>query len=111
MELWGPLIDPGNENFPGLAAARPGLLRPYRCRPRIILSLVIGTLLGCARMMLGRLARLPLVGLIELLRGLPVVVTIYFVYLLLPDLGLDSPRCRATTSSGTGDRPDALQLA
>jgi glutamate transport system permease protein len=33
--------------------------------------------------------RFPLVGLIEVLRGLPVVVTIYLVYQVLPDVGID----------------------
>ena len=40
-------------------------------------------------MMLGRRARMPVVALIELLRGLPVVITIYFASRVLPELGVD----------------------
>jgi glutamate transport system permease protein len=40
-------------------------------------------------MMLGRQARMPVVALIELLRGLPVVITIYFASRVLPQLGVD----------------------
>ena len=89
--LWGPLLDPGTEEFPlvwnligeGLAAT----LRAAALA--ITFSLVIGTLIGVARIMLGRWTRLPLVGLIELLRGLPVVITIYFASRVLPELGVD----------------------
>ena len=40
-------------------------------------------------MLLGRLARIPLVGFIELFRGLPVVITIFYVWRVLPDIGVD----------------------
>jgi glutamate transport system permease protein len=55
----------------------------------IVLSLVIGTALGIARMMSGRWGRVPLVGVIELLRGLPVVISIFFASRVLPDAGVD----------------------
>ena len=42
-----------------------------------------------ARLSLGRLGRTPLIGLVELLRGIPVVITIYFSTRVLPDIGLD----------------------
>lgn len=54
-----------------------------------MLSLVVGTLIGVGRMMLGRRSRMPLVGVIELLRGLPVVITIYYASRVLPELGVD----------------------
>jgi glutamate transport system permease protein len=91
MELWGPLVDPGNENFAlvwellfkGLVATltAAGLA--------IVFSLVVGTLLGTARMLAGRLERIPLIVVIELFRGLPVVVTIFYVYVLSQSLNLD----------------------
>jgi glutamate transport system permease protein len=55
----------------------------------IVLSLVCGTVLGVARMMAGRGGRIPLVTLIELLRGLPVIVMIYIAYRVFPDWGLN----------------------
>jgi len=91
MELWGPLIDPSNENFQavwrllglGLQATLIAAILA------IVLSLVVGTLLGVARMMSGKVARVPLVGAIELFRGLPVVITIFYVYQVLPDVGVN----------------------
>jgi glutamate transport system permease protein len=91
MEKWGPLIDPSNEYFQqvwkNLGVGLRGTL--IAATLAITLSTVIGTLIGTARMMTSGLARLPLVSLIELLRGLPVIVTIYIAYRVLPDLGLN----------------------
>lgn len=91
MDLWGPLIDPSDEDF---AAVWRLLLRGLQATLiaaalAIVLSLIVGTALGTARMMLGKWSRIPLVGLIELLRGLPVVITIYFASRVMPELGLD----------------------
>lgn len=91
MERWGPLVDPSNEAFPllwpllweGLQATITAALLA------ILLSLVIGTLIGVARMMLGRWSRLPVVGFIELFRGLPVVISIFFAWRVLPQVGVD----------------------
>ncbi|HST84952.1 MAG TPA: amino acid ABC transporter permease [Kineosporiaceae bacterium] len=91
MERWGPLIDPSNENFVQvwklLGTGLRGTL--IAATLAIILSTLIGTILGTVRMMTSGLARLPLVTLIELFRGLPVIVTIYLAYRVLPDLGVD----------------------
>jgi glutamate transport system permease protein len=91
MELWGPLIDPSDENFSAVwENLFEGLQNTVIAAVlAIAFSLVIGTLLGTARMMLGRTARMPLVGLIELFRGLPVVVTIFYVYVLVRQHELD----------------------
>jgi glutamate transport system permease protein len=91
MDLWGPLIDPSNDAFDSVwrligVGLRATLIAAALA---IVLSLVVGTLLGVARMMLGRTARIPLVGFIELFRGLPVVITIFFVWRVLPDIGVD----------------------
>jgi len=91
MELWGPLIDPGDENFAAVwrligLGLRVTLIAAALA---ITFSLVIGTLVGVARMMLGKAARIPLVGAIELFRGLPVVITILYVYQVLPELGVN----------------------
>jgi glutamate transport system permease protein len=91
MELWGPLIDPNNDVFPQVwSLLRRGLQATLIAAAlAIVLSLALGTALGTARLMLGRGARIPLVGFIELFRGLPVVITIYYVWQVLPELGID----------------------
>lgn len=81
-ELWYPLINPSDEQFP-LVWERlgEGLLATLTAAAlAIVFSLILGTLLGVGRLMLGRVARIPLVTAIELLRGLPVIVTIFCVY-------------------------------
>ena len=89
-KLWGPLLNPSDENFPLVwALLAKGVLATLTAAVlAIVFSLMIGTLIGIARMMLGRRSRMPVVGLIELLRGLPVVITIYFASRVLPELGI-----------------------
>lgn len=89
-KLWGPLLNPSDENFPLVWAllAKGVLATLTAALLSIVFSLIIGTLIGIARMMLGRRSRMPVVGLIELLRGLPVVITIYFASRVLPELGI-----------------------
>ncbi|HSJ20725.1 MAG TPA: amino acid ABC transporter permease [Nocardioidaceae bacterium] len=91
MELWGPLINPADEDF---GAVWQLLFRGLQATLTaavlaIIFSLIIGTLIGVARMMLGRWTRTPLIGVIEILRGLPVVITIYFASRVLPEVGVN----------------------
>ncbi len=90
-ELWAPLLDPGNEVFRDVwRLIGLGLLATVKAAAlAIVFSLVLGAVVGVARMMLGRWTRMPLVGLIELLRGLPVVISIYFASRVLPELGVD----------------------
>jgi glutamate transport system permease protein len=113
MDKWGPLIDPGNESFvplwrrlgQGFAAT---LLAAALA---IVSSLVLGTGLGVLRVQLKALVRRRFTGLamplryalvglswlltavsrvfVEVFRGLPVVITIYFVASALPQLGVD----------------------
>ena len=54
----------------------------------IVLSLVVGVGLGVARMMSGRYGRIPVVGFIELFRGLPVIITIVYVWRASAELGI-----------------------
>lgn len=90
-ELWAPIIDPSHEVFAQVweLIGRGLLATLVAAVLAITFSLVLGTLLGVARMMLGRVQRIPLVGMIELLRGLPVVVTIFYVYTLIRAADLD----------------------
>jgi len=97
-ELWTPLISPTHENFVRVwELLGQGLLATLMAAAlAIVASLAIGTLLGSTRILLSaspkaglRALRLPLVGGIELFRGLPVVPATYFAYTVLPELGLD----------------------
>jgi len=91
MELWGPLIDPTNDSFEAVwRLLGRGIIATLTAAVlAIMLALVIGTVLGVVRMMLGKWGRIPVVGFIELLRGLPVVITIYFASRVIPDVGID----------------------
>jgi glutamate transport system permease protein len=91
MELWGPLISPAHENFAAVwRVIGMGLLNTLRAAAlAMIFSMLIGTVIAVARLSLGRTGRIPLVALVELLRGVPVVVSIYFATRVLPDIGLD----------------------
>jgi glutamate transport system permease protein len=94
MEKWGPLIDPSNDSFQQVwKLIAEGLgFTVLAAVLAITLSLIVGTVLGTGRMLAGRYGRLPLVTAIELLRGLPVIVTIYIVWRVLPDWGLDASK-------------------
>jgi glutamate transport system permease protein len=113
MEKWGPLIDPGNENFTllwqriwqGFKATLIGAALA------VVGSLFFGTLLAIARVQLKAMSHRRFVGVnpalagvlrvltrvldwlsrifVEVFRGLPVVITIVFVWLGLPSLGVD----------------------
>lgn len=113
MEKWGPLVDPGNENFKLLwGRIRDGFVKTLTAAGLAILtSLVCGTALAVLRVQLkalrrrqfagaGRVAAAALRGLawvlnavtrvcVEVFRGTPVVITIVFVWLGLPELGVD----------------------
>jgi glutamate transport system permease protein len=88
---WGPLIDPSTPQFPQVwRLIGQGLGNTLIAAAlAITLSLAVGTVLGVARLMTGRRSRIPLVGVTELLRGLPVVITIFFAYRVLPSVGVD----------------------
>jgi glutamate transport system permease protein len=91
MELWGPLIDPTNETFDAVWRLIGEGIRNTLIAAALamVLSIALGTLIAVARLSLGRVGRIPLIGLIELFRGLPVVVLVYIGVRVLPDIGLD----------------------
>ncbi len=92
-ELWAPLLDPRTGEF-AIVWSRlgEGLSLTLRgAAAATLASVVLGVLVASVRLSLGRYARLPLVAAVELLRGLPVVVTIIYVRALAPALGLDVP--------------------
>ena len=91
MEKWGPLIDPSNEAFDAVwRLLGIGIVNTVKAAAiAMTLSVVLGTLIAVARLSLGRTGRIPLIGLVEVLRGLPVVVLVYFGVRVLPDVGFD----------------------
>ncbi|MFC0531173.1 amino acid ABC transporter permease [Phytohabitans kaempferiae] len=113
MELWGPLIDPNNEVFSQVwARLREGFVATFTAAALAILSsLVFGVLLAVLRIQLKALGQRKFTGLaapaayalrglswilnlvsrffVEIFRGLPVVITIFFVASALPELGVD----------------------
>jgi len=89
-KLWGPIVNPSDESFSLVwNLLGKGVLATVTAAVlAITFSLIIGSAVGVARIMLGRWSKLPVIGLIELLRGLPVVITIYFASRVLPELGV-----------------------
>ncbi|MBM0238294.1 amino acid ABC transporter permease [Micromonospora sp. ATA32] len=112
MELWGPLVDPSNENFTQVWE-RIGLGFRHTLTAAalaIVASLAVGTLLAVLRIQLKSLTRRRFSGLatplayllrglsallsvvtrvcVEVFRGLPVVLTIFFVARGFPEFGI-----------------------
>jgi glutamate transport system permease protein len=112
LELWGPLVDPSNENFVLVweriwIGIQNTLIAAVLA---IIASLIIGTLLALLRLQLKSLADRRYADLsapaayllrglgtgltvltrvcVEVFRGLPVVITIFFVARGLPEFGI-----------------------
>jgi glutamate transport system permease protein len=111
-EKWGPIVDPNNPNFAPLwHRLGQGALATIKAAVlAIITSLVCGTLLALLRIQLKEQSRRRYVGLarawavtlrtlivalswltrfcVEIFRGLPVVITIFFVARALPEFGI-----------------------
>jgi len=90
-ELWSPLFWPGDEQFTAVwRRLLLGLSTTLQAAAlTIVFSLVLGTLVTIVRLLTGRLARTPLVIVLEVLRGAPVVILIFFTARLLPTVGID----------------------
>ena len=90
-DKWTPLFDPSNEQFP-LVWERIGTALGATLTAAALamaFSLVIGTLLAVTRVTAARWYRWAVVGLVEFLRGVPVVIAIFFAARVLPTLGAD----------------------
>jgi glutamate transport system permease protein len=89
-EKWGPLFNPANRYFVatwGLLAE--GLANTFLgAAITLVLALIIGTALAVARISSTPAFRWLVVSVIELFRGLPVVITIYFAARVLPEVGI-----------------------
>lgn len=63
----------------------------------VVFSFVIGTVLGVAAALGGRVVRSVLTTYVFLVRGIPVLVLIFIAYFGLPRLGLEAPNYMAAT--------------
>jgi len=90
-ERWAPLLDPSNERFQSVwRLFGTGILYTLQAAAlAMLLSLVLGTLIAVARLQLGRTGRMPLVAVVEVLRGAPGVILVYLCIRALPDVGID----------------------
>jgi glutamate transport system permease protein len=113
MDVWAPLIDPSDDDFSALWTRigdgfKATLIAAVLA---VVASLIVGTLLSIARIWLKSASRRKWVGFpapvaillrvimvvldaisrvfVEVFRGLPVVITIVFVWLGLPSLGVE----------------------
>jgi glutamate transport system permease protein len=92
-DKWSPIFNPGDENFSALwRFLAEGLLRTLQAAAwAMLFSLVLGTLFAVTRISATRAYRWLVVSVIEVLRGLPVVVAIFFAARVMPELGIDLP--------------------
>lgn len=90
---WGPLFNPGNQYFVAVwKSLGTGLLSTVEAAAyTLVLALAIGTFLSVLRFTSTPTYRWLVVGFVELLRGLPVVITIYFAARVLPEVGVTLP--------------------
>ena len=102
-ERWGALIDPCNDQFPLVwQQLGEGLLNTLKAASlTIVLAVLIGTLLAVAPTDARKWGRIPLAGVMELFRGLPVVLAIFFAARVLTDMGVNSATCRVRTACGS----------
>ncbi len=92
-ERWGPIVNPFNSQFLALwtGLSKALLNNVIAAALAMVLSLALGTLLAVTRITSARWYRWAVVGFIELFRGLPVVIAIFFAYVVLPEIGVDLP--------------------
>lgn len=92
-ERWGPIVNPFDPQFLALWTGLSGALlnNVIAAALAMVLSLALGTLLAVTRITSARWYRWAVVGFIELFRGLPVVIAIFFAYAVLPEFGIDLP--------------------
>lgn len=90
-ELWAPLFDPRHEDFAQVweVFGRAGLRNLQAAVIAMALSLTIGTALALTRVTAPTGVRWLVIGGIELFRGIPVVIAIFFAARALPELGID----------------------
>lgn len=90
-ELWAPYVSPSNENFTQVWSLLGGgaIATMKAAFLAVVFSGLFGLFLGACRMFFAPQWRWPLIGVIELLRGTPVVIAIYFASRVMPTVGMD----------------------
>lgn len=90
---WGPLLDPSTDEFPAVwNLIGQGLVNTLTAAALAMLfSLALGTALAVSRLTAASWYRWAITGAIELLRGIPVVIAIFFASRVLPEFGFDLP--------------------
>lgn len=92
-EKWSAILNPADEQFVQLwTLLGNGLMNTLTAAAlAMAFSLVIGTFLAVIRLTSAPWYRWLVVGVVELFRGLPVVILIFFASRALPELGVDLP--------------------
>lgn len=92
-DKWAPLLDPRDPSFAPLwKLLGRGLLYTLQAALlAIVVSLLAGTLVAVTRFGAARWYRWAIVTEVELLRGVPVVLAIFFSWKVLPQWGVDLP--------------------
>lgn len=92
-EKWGPFFNPGNRYFTATwRALGVGLGNTLVAAAlTLVLALATGTALAVLRISSTPAYRWLVVSVIELLRGLPVVITIFLAARVLPEIGITLP--------------------
>jgi glutamate transport system permease protein len=92
-EKWGPIFDPSHPKFELLwTFLWGGLKNTIKVAFfAILFSLIVGTLFAVTRISAAPSYRWLVVAVIEVLRGVPVVIAIFFASRVLPELGVDLP--------------------
>jgi glutamate transport system permease protein len=90
-DKWAPLFDPGHEQFRQVwEFLWGGLVNTLKAAAlAIVFSLIVGTFFAVTRVSAAPSYRWLVVSVIELLRGIPVVIAIFFAARVLPELGVD----------------------
>jgi len=90
---WGPIYWPGDKYFAAVwTALGIGLANTVLAAAlTVVFALAVGTVLATLRLSSTPAFRWLVVTVIELLRGLPVVITIYFASRVLPEVGVALP--------------------
>lgn len=92
-EKWGPIFNPAHRYFVATWSALAGGLvnTVIGAVLTLVFALAIGTALAIMRISSTPAYRWIVVSFIELFRGLPVVITIYFASRVLPEIGVSLP--------------------
>ncbi|WP_239309403.1 MULTISPECIES: amino acid ABC transporter permease [unclassified Frankia] len=90
---WSPLFNPGDKDFPDVwRLLGGGLLHTLTAAAlAAVFSLVFGVLIAMSRISAARWYRWAVVGAVELLRGVPVVIAVFFAAQVLPAYGVRLP--------------------